>query len=152
MPRAPFNVLIYPYRRLSSGEFVYAILKRSEGGYWQAVAGGGEDDETPLEAARRETFEEVDIPKDSRFLRLDTVISVPVTAFADSYLWGEDVYVIPQYCFGVQVADNRIVLSDEHTEYRWLAVEEASNLLRYDNNRTALWELDRRIRGIGPRD
>ena len=152
MPRAPFNVLIHPYRWLSSGGFVYAILKRSEGGYWQAGAGGGEDDETPLEAARRETFEEVGIPTDSRFLRLDTVISVPVTAFADGHLWGEDVYVIPQYCLGVQTADARIVLSQEHTEYRWLAYEEASNLLRYDKNRTALWELDRRIGEVGPRD
>jgi len=29
---------------------------------------------------------------------------------------------------------------------------EAQRLLRYDSNRVALWELNRKIRGLGPRD
>jgi dATP pyrophosphohydrolase len=77
---------------------------------------------------------------------------VPVTEFRDSYLWGEEVYVIPQYCFGVLVQDGRITLSREHTDYRWLKYGEAYALLRYDGNRTALWELNQRLRGKGPRE
>lgn len=123
-------------------------MKRSDAGYWQAIAGGGEDSETPLEAAKREAYEEAGISADSDFLQLDTVVPVPVIEFRDSYLWGDDVYVIPQYCFGVLVKDSRIVLSREHTEYTWLTYEEAYNLVKYDGNKTALWELDKRLRGL----
>jgi dATP pyrophosphohydrolase len=151
MARAPFNVAIFPYRKAGLDEFAYALLKRSDAGFWQGISGGGEDDETPLEAAKRETYEEAGIPPDSSFIQLDTVEPVPVTEFRDSYLWGEDVYVIPQYCFGVLVKDSGLLLSREHTEYRWLGYEEAYRMLEYDGNRTALWELDKRLRGRGPR-
>lgn len=151
MARAPFQVLVYPFRIIHQGDIEYALLKRADSGYWQAVAGGGEDKETPLEAARRETFEETGILQDSDFLLLQTIESVPVTEFRDGHLWGEDLYVIPQYYFGVLIRDGRIVLSQEHTEYAWLAYEAADKLLRYDGNKTALWELNRRLVGKGPR-
>lgn len=151
MARAPFNVLVFPYRKAGDDEFKYALLKRSDAGFWQGISGGGEDDETPLEAAKRETYEEAGIPSDSSFIQLDTVEPVPVTEFRDSYLWGGDVYVIPQYCFGVLVEDSGLVLSREHTEYRWLMYEEAHRMLEFDGNKIALWELDKRLRGQGPR-
>ncbi len=151
MARAPFQVLVYPYRQVGDDGFEYALLKRSDQGFWQAIAGGGEGSETPLETARRETYEETGIPPDSPFLELDTVEPIPVTAFKESYLWGEDVYVVPQYCFGVLVEDDRLLLSREHTAYRWLEYEEAHRLLKYAGDKTALWELDKRLSGQGPR-
>lgn len=150
MPRAPFEVLVYPYRKIGEEQFEYALMKRADAGYWQAIAGGGEDDETPLEAARRETYEETGIPPTARFMRLDTVVSVPVIEFRDSHLWGDSVYVVPQYCFGVTAPDMQLVISHEHTEARWLSYAEAYHLMKYDGNRTALWELDTRLRGNGP--
>ena len=82
MARAPFQVLVYPYRKTREDGLEYALLKRSDAGYWQGIAGGGEDNETLLEAARREAYE-----------------------------------------------------------------EQAYALAKYDGNKTALWELDRRLRG-----
>jgi len=151
MARAPFQVLVYPYRKIRDGGFEYALFKRSDTGYWQAIAGGGENNETSLEAAKREAYEEAGIPANSDFLQLDTVEPIPVTEFADSHLWGDDVYVIPQYCFGVLVKDSQIILSHEHTECAWLTYEQAYQLIKYDGNKTALWELDKRLRGRGPR-
>lgn len=151
MARAPFQVLVYPYRQRHTAEFEYALLRRADLGYWQAVAGGGEANETILAAARRETFEETGLPLHSAMLQLDTVEPVPVIDFRDSYLWGEDVYVIPQYCFGVLAQDWEIVLSREHIAYRWLTYAQAQQLLKYDGNKTALWELNQRLRGRGPR-
>jgi len=150
MARTPFQVLVYPYRKIRDDGFEYALLKRSDTGYWQAIAGGGENNETSLEAAKREAYEEAGIPANSDFLQLDTVEPIPVTEFADSHLWGDDVYVIPQYCFGVLVKDSQILLSREHTEYAWLTYEQAYHLVKYDGNKTALWELDKRLRGRGP--
>ena len=151
MPRAPFNVAVHPYRKAGNGEFQYAVLKRSDAEFWQGVAGGGQDSETPLEAARRETFEETGISPESEFLRLDTVEPIPVVSFRDSHLWGEDLYVIPQYWFGVPARTESLTLSDEHIEYRWLSYEEACNIVKFDGNRTALWELNQRLKGLGPR-
>jgi dihydroneopterin triphosphate diphosphatase len=151
MARAPFQVLVYLYRKADSGQLEYALLKRTDQGFWQGIAGGGENAETPLEAARRETFEESGITLTSDFLQLDTIESVPVTEFRDSPLWGEDVYVIPQYCFGVDARKNQIVISREHTEYRWFPYEKARTLVKFDGNKTALWELNQRLRGKGPR-
>jgi dATP pyrophosphohydrolase len=138
--------------QVSEGVFEYALLQRADVGWWQGITGGGEDAETPLQAARRETFEETGIHPDAAFLRLDTVIPVRVTWFSVSHIWGDEVYVIPMYCFGVQAPRRRLVLSHEHTAYRWLPYEAAHRLAHFDGNRTALWELDRRLRGLGPRD
>jgi len=151
MARAPFQVLVYPYRQVGDGEFEYALLKRADAGWWQAIAGGGEDDETPLETAKRETWEETGISPHALFLQLDTAEPVPVIEFRDSHLWGENVYVIPQYCFGVLAPDDRITLSHEHIACEWLTYAEAYQRLKYDGNRTALWELNQRLRGRGPR-
>jgi dATP pyrophosphohydrolase len=152
MSRAPFQVLIIPYRADQSGGWVYLLLRRADAGYWQPVAGGGEDDESRETAARREAWEEAGVPHDARFLPLVASEHIRVTEFKDSTIWGEDVFVIPQFCFGVAVEpDWTPQLSHEHTEYGWFSFSEAHNALRFDGNRTALWELDRRLRGLGPR-
>ena len=146
------QVLVFPFRQFGDEEIEYALLKRSDAGYWQAVAGGGEDNETSIEAARRETFEETGIPQDSPFIQLDTVLPIPVTEFKESHLWGDAVYVIPQYCFGVWVDDRAIVLSHEHIESQWLKYGQAQSLIRHEGNKIALWELNRKLRGLGPRE
>ncbi|MEW6030596.1 MAG: NUDIX hydrolase [Chloroflexota bacterium] len=151
MARAPFQVLVYPYRKTGNGEFEYVLMKRADEGYWQAIAGGGEDEETPLEAARRETYEETGIRPISDFVQLDSIESIPVTEFRDSRIWGENVYVIPQYCFGVAAQDEQIVISREHTEHKWFTYEEAHASIKFDGNKTALWELNQRLTGRGPR-
>lgn len=151
MARAPFQVLVYLYRITDQGQIEYVLLKRADQGFWQGIAGGGEDHETPEEAARRETYEESGLLETSELIKLDSVESVPVIGFRDSAVWGEDVYVIPQYCFGINAKNADISISREHTEYGWFSFEAASELIRYDGNRTALWELDKRLKGKGPR-
>ncbi len=151
MPRAPFQVLVLPYRR-TANTFEFAVFSRSDYECWQGVAGGGEDDETPLEAARREAYEEASISRQTGFLPLQATCSVPVHIFAESALWDRNTFVIPQHSFGVDCTGQQISLSHEHTEVQWLCYAEAYERLTYDSNRTALWELNQRVRGLGPRD
>lgn len=122
------------------------MLKRSDDGYWQFVAGGGEDAELPIEAASRETREEIGIAPVSRLMQLDSLATVPRNCFASAQAMGPDVYVIPEYCFATNVGGSELTLSDEHTDLRWVSYEEACSLLRWDSNRNALWELNERLK------
>lgn len=58
MARSQFQVLIIPYRIARDGTPEYVVTKRSDMDAWQFLSGGGEDQETPMEAARREANEE----------------------------------------------------------------------------------------------
>ena len=149
MPRAPFQVLVLPYRKVGD-TFEFAVFHRSDYACWQGVAGGGEDDEVPPEAAKREAFEEAKIPMTCRFLPLQAADTVPVTFFKDTGTWESALYVIPQHFFGVDCTGQALTLSDEHDAAEWLPYAEASARFTYDSNRTALWELNRRLRGLGP--
>ena len=55
--RAPFQILAIPYK-YENGMPIYCVLHRSDYDQWQFIAGGGEDKESPEEAARREIMEE----------------------------------------------------------------------------------------------
>lgn len=143
--RAPFQVLVFPFRREGNG-FVYALFRREDAGYWQGVAGGGEAGESPLEAARREALEEAGVRDDAEFMALDARATMPVVAVTGEFTWGPAVLVIPEYTFGANVDGEDFRLSDEHTEYGWFGFEEACKAVRWDSNRTALWELDHRLR------
>jgi dATP pyrophosphohydrolase len=144
--RTPFQVLVFPYHQEADGGYVYALLQREDAGYWQGVAGGGEEGETPVQAAGREVQEEARLGPDSELWPLDSLATVPVVDVIGSFLWGPDVLVIPEYAFGVRCPSERITLSDEHTAFRWFTFAEAVRKVRWDSNRTALWELDHRLR------
>jgi dATP pyrophosphohydrolase len=146
MARAPYQVLVIPYWIVDGCPTRYAVLKReqSTGGYWQWIAGGGESGESPLEAAQREAFEEAGIEPTRPYCSLQSQFMIPVPDVC-GFLWGEDIILIPEYCFGVAVSSDSIQISGEHTEFQWLTYSEAMGILRWDSNRIALWELNHRL-------
>lgn len=146
MGRAPYNTLVIPYKK-EIDTVKYCILLRKDMNAWQFVAGGGEDDETPMQAAIRETVEESGIPSENKFTQLVSTDFVPVYYFSKEAQenWGSDVFVIPNYSFAVEVNDYNITLSSEHIDYKWLNYDEVVILLKFDGNKTALWELKCRI-------
>ncbi|MFK4222119.1 NUDIX domain-containing protein [Streptomyces sp. NPDC019890] len=147
--RAAFQVLVLLYRQTEGG-LLYALFRRSDGAYWQGVAGGGEAGETPLQAARRESAEEAGLAGDFEFIELDARATISVLHVTGEFTWGPDVLVIPEFTFGVRVDNPELDLSGEHTEYSWFAIDAAMEAVQWDSNRTALWELDHRLRRGGP--
>ena len=147
MSRAPFQVLIFPFIASKCRKQIeYAIFKREDMNLWQGIAGGGESDESFLEAAQRETFEESGICQSSRFITLTSMTTIPVEFISKYFLWGNNVYVIPEYSFGVEVKDKNICLSSEHKEVQWVSYRKAIKMLKWDSNKSALWELEKRIK------
>jgi len=139
-----------PWRRVDSGKFVYALFKRkpATGGFWQGIAGGGMNGESPIEAAIRETYEESGVRVTSgNILRLDSMTTIPVVAIVGESRWGEETRVIPEHAFGVRFGDELIRLSEEHDAYQWCSFDRAQETLRWDSNKNALWELNLRLTG-----
>ena len=55
-------------------------------------------------------------------------------------------YVVRELAFGAEVAADEVIrLSGEHADLDWLSYAKARDRLRWDSNRTALWELHTRL-------
>jgi dATP pyrophosphohydrolase len=144
--RAPFQVVVFPFRR-GAYTVEYAIFKRSDNGWWQGLAGGGDERESPLDAARREAYEEGRVPLSATYFKLHCISSVPVNFIAESARthWTANTLVIPNYAFAVDRTGIEFTLSEEHVASYWAPFDVADGCLKLDNNRAALWELDQRI-------
>ena len=143
MARAPFNVLVLPYRA-RAGVREFAVFSRADVAMWQFIAGGGEDGEDAAQTARREAFEEGGIESQSGWIALDSRASIPRTAYPTA-AWPKSVLVIPEICFAVDIGEFEIRLSHEHDRFEWLGYEAARERLTWDSNRVALWELNERL-------
>jgi dATP pyrophosphohydrolase len=145
MTRAKFQVLIIPYRMSKTGQAEFALTRRSDMNVWQFLSGGGEGTETPTQAAKREANEEGGIPYSSHLVKLDSIASIPANAFKACAEWGSEVYVIPEYSFGVNLDKEDLTLSREHCKMKWLTYKDCVSQLEWDSNKVALRELHERI-------
>ena len=139
--RAPFQILAIPFRKISSREMEFCVFHRADFDQWQFVSGGGEDDETPTEAAIREISEETGI-KTNSIIKLTSMTYIPANIFPERYrkYWAKNTYVIPEHHFAFECVSD-IKLSNEHVGYEWLSYKDAMARLTWDSNKTALYEL-----------
>ncbi len=144
--REPYQILSIPYR-IVGDTTLFCIFRRADSSYWQFIAGGGENGETPIEAAIRETAEEIGT-KAKNIKQLTCVAYVPAEVIAESKRqhWDKNTYVIPEYSFAFECNSDPI-LSNEHTKYKWLTYDEARKLLKWDSNKVAMYEIDSIIKG-----
>ena len=117
--RAPFQILAIPYQ-IVDGSPKYCVFHRADHDQWQFIAGGGEDNETPLEAAKRETIEEGGVHAD-KWIELKSSAYIPVTIISEKRRqhWDKNTYVIPEYTFGfeckkdIQLKESHRLLKDD---------------------------------------
>ncbi|MGI8515370.1 MAG: NUDIX domain-containing protein [Acidimicrobiia bacterium] len=118
--RRHFQVLVIPFRAAALGR-EYAVLLRQVERYWQWVAGGGEDDEDPITAARRELDEELGAPRVLEWWSLDVVehISSSDFDFSGRRVISES---IPEYAFAAELDPAaKLTISDEHLDMVWVS-------------------------------
>lgn len=138
--REPYQILSIPYR-VVDGKPLFCIFRRADSSYWQFIAGGGENGETPIEAAKRETFEEIGVgPKNIQQLTCIAYVPAEVIAKNKRQHWDKNTFVILEYSFAFE-CDLEPTLSNEHTEYKWLTYDEARKLLKWDSNKVAMYEI-----------
>lgn len=141
--RKPKNVLVFLYRYNSDLE--YCLFYRKKEKFWQGISGGVEDLETLEDTVKREVYEETGI-KVNRIIKLDTISSIPGINVNKMFNYVNNIYVVYEYAFGVIIFDEEIQLSEEHEKYKWVSYDEAIKLLKYDSNKTALFELNERMK------
>ncbi len=141
--RAPYQILAIPYRM--DPDLQYCVFHRSDIDQYQFVAGGGEDDEKPIEAAAREIYEETSV-KAEHIMPLTSMAYIPANVISKKHrvFWPSDTIVIPEYTFGF-VCASEMILSSEHTGLEWMTYDDAMSRLTWDSNKTALYELNCRL-------
>ncbi len=143
--RAKYQVLVLPYK--IAREILYCIFKRNDMDCWQLIAGGGEiEDDTVLTSAKREAFEEAGILSKEKYTELETKCSISTEHFGARTQWGVECLVIPEYSFAVEIVNDDIRISQEHTAFEWVDYSTAMYRLKYDSNKVALWELDNKLK------
>ena len=142
--RAPYQILVVPFHFHSGALPLYCLFRRRDAGYWQWIAGGGENGERPADAARREATEEAGYTDNGNLFQLQSMTTVPVAGIG-GFIWGEHVLLVVEHSFAIRAVTLNITLSSEHDEYRWCDYETAMAMLKWDSNRTALWELNHQI-------
>jgi dATP pyrophosphohydrolase len=136
MPEIVSNVVdVYPFRRRPSGvEFL--LLKRAEnirlGGSWQAVHGRIEPGETAWQAALRELHEEIGIAP----------LGFWQTEYVNTFYMATNDRILMCPCFAAEIAaDADVVLSHEHTDFRWEPTEQALESFMWPGQRRAIREI-----------
>lgn len=142
--RKPKQVLVFLYRKNKKNEYEYCIFYRKKSKFWQAISGGVEGNETLIETVKREVLEETGM-KVNNIFKLSSFSSIPVINVTKNINWGNNVYVVTEYSFGIFVDNSKIELSSEHKLYKWVSFDEAYEKLKFDSNKTALWELNQRL-------
>jgi len=95
------------------------LMKRTDSGCWGLPGGATEPGEVVEEAARRETLEETGLRIGE--MTLFGVFSGPELYY--KYPNGDEVYNVTIVYFSQDVS-GEIRLNDEHTEWRWFAMDE----------------------------
>ncbi len=113
-------------------ELKFLIMKRSETevypGVWQMVSGTIDGDEKAYETALREIKEEADLEPDEFYI-------VPFVNSFYSARWNK-VCMIP--VFAGYVENPNVKISNEHSEFKWVDMDEALKMLAWEGQRTSV--------------
>lgn len=120
---------VYPYRS-KAGRNEFLILKRSGNkryaGQWRMIGGKIEDGERAWEAGLRELHEEI-----SAFPNLYWTLP-SINHFYNHR--NDKIELIPAFAAELPY-DERIILNEEHTEYKWIESKEVASFIAWPEQR-----------------
>lgn len=133
--KRPESVLVLVYTQASE---VLMLQRKYPDDFWQSVTGSLEEDETPMQAAIRELFEETSITgyelHDCQFSQNFEIYAI----WRDRYAPG--VTQNQEHVFTLELAEKIDIKLDprEHEEYIWLSKQKALDLAFSHTNQEAI--------------
>lgn len=132
------KVWVIVYRLLDGSLELLALKPSPEPGRntkYYVVTGGVEEDENPGMAAKREVKEEIGILP-LKIIDLETTLK-----YKDKFSGQEFI----EHCYAARVSDKKIVLNEEHTDFKWLSPEEYTKTIWWNDNRRQLEQLVQKL-------
>ena len=128
----------YVYKKSDNG-FDFLILKRADTKIyehlWQGVAGKIEKNEKSWQAAIRELKEETGLIPRKIF------IADHVSKFYEAHQ--DRINFVP--VFGIEVNNEKVILSNEHCDYKWVDFETASSHLVWNGQKKGIHAVNQMI-------
>lgn len=117
--------------RLINDDWQVLLLRRAQTlvGAWCQVAGKIEADETAWQAALRELREETGLEPDQLY---------SADFLEQFYEQNSDAITVAPVFVALIDRNAEVTLNDEHSEYRWMPLEEAINLVSFGGQRKML--------------
>jgi 8-oxo-dGTP pyrophosphatase MutT (NUDIX family) len=127
---AQVNVVVC--RKNKNGKINVLILKRNckKGGFWQTITGGVHIGENFYDAAKRELREEIAV----------MAKKIKYTDYHYSFIGG-DGYELHEYVYVAELdidESEKIKISDEHDEFKWLNPKNAIEKIKFEENKEAI--------------
>ncbi len=123
----------------TSYEFLILHRKPERGNWWQPITGSVETyDKSNFDAALRELWEEAGLAGNN-------ILSIFENYY--NFQFTEEGIAYEEFCYGIEINCSVSInisnnIHKEHDQYKWLAFEDAISILKWDNNKCALTELN----------
>lgn len=140
--KQPVSVLVVIHTQALD---VLLLERAAHPGFWQSVTGSREDNESPIDTARREVLEETGIDTASGLL-VDWQMTNTFEIFAEwRHRYAPGVTHNIEHVFSLQLPDRPDVVTtpDEHRDWQWLPWREAAERCFSWTNRDAIIMLNK---------
>jgi dATP pyrophosphohydrolase len=95
---------------------------------YYVITGGVEGSETPDQATIRETEEEIGVKPKNIFNLSETI----------TYIDNKSSDKVVEYCFAVEIDNSKLVLNEEHIDFKWVSIEDFQKIIWWEGSRTKL--------------
>lgn len=145
MLKRPFSVLVV----IQNTNHEFLLIQRADDEtFWQSVTGCIEQNETPLECAYREVFEETGIDCIAMGYQIVDLNIVNHYEIHKEWLsrYEKGALFNTEYVFFVKINSNSLIKlnPNEHTAYKWLDYFKSIDLITSTTNKSALKSINKR--------
>ena len=139
------QVLIFPFSK-DSDNVKYCLFKdKNDDKGWKSIVSVCEKGRTIMDTAKRKTWDVSKIVMDSKIIKFDTKINKTyikkVKENGEKHRFLKE---CRECCFEVEV-NNQEIISKGQFEYKWLSFKEAVSALKKEEDKKALYELNKRL-------
>ena len=133
----PHSALTVVYNQ--SGQ-VLVMQRNDDSKFWQSVTGTLEQDEKPIETARREVLEETSIDINQSAYQLIDCQKINTYKIRErwKHRYAPNTPYNTEHVFAVEVANDQAIVLTEHSAFLWLDKLSAMQKVWSDTNREAI--------------